>query len=148
SRTMSVRNRPSGPTRSGMRSGGSAGRASTSTTCKPTRRLGIARARRTASAAPGLATIRLAAERMPVRCAISTASLTSSARPKSSAVTIRRLMRRLLVRAQEGKELDALAQAPLHHLRAPDHLADDGGDLRRAEIEAAVEVFHRVEDLA
>src|SRR5689334_22812803 len=148
SRAMSVRKRPSGPTRSGTCAGGSAGLASTRTRCSPTARLGIARARRTASAAPGLATIRLAAERMPVRCAISTASLTASARPKSSAVTISRLMRRLPVGAQEGEELDAFAQAALHHLRAPDHLADDRGDLGRAEIEAAVEVLHRVEDLA
>ena len=48
---------------------------------------------------------------------------------------------------QEGEELDALAQAPLHHLRAADHLADDRGDLRRAEIEAPVEILDRMEDL-
>src|SRR5262249_15208265 len=53
-----------------------------------------------------------------------------------------------LVRAQKGEELDALAQAAFHHLRALDHLADDRGDLRRAEIEPAIEVLPRVEDLA
>src|SRR5262245_43111318 len=148
SRAMSARKQPSAPTRSGMRSGGRAGFAWTSTRCRPARKVGMARARRTASAAAGLASMRLAAERIPVRCAISTAALTSSARPKSSAVTIRRLMRRLPVRAQEGEELDALAQAALHHLRTLDHLADDRRDLRRAEIEAAVEVLDRMEDLA
>src|SRR5690348_15779544 len=48
----------------------------------------MALARRTASADAGAATMRLAAVRMPDRWACSTASLTSGARPKSSAVTI------------------------------------------------------------
>src|SRR5690348_14062519 len=48
---------------------------------------------------------------------------------------------------QEVEELDALAQAPLHHLRAPDHLVDDRGDLGRAEIEAPVERLYALENL-
>src|SRR5262245_26175152 len=50
-------------------------------------------------------------------------------------------VRRLPALAQEAEELHALAQAPLHHLRAHDHLAHDRGDLRRAEIEALVEII-------
>ena len=73
---------------------GSSGRPSISTRCKPTRRDGMRRARATASAAAGADTIRLAAVRMPPRCAASTASLTSRAAPKSSAVTISRFKRR------------------------------------------------------
>ena len=48
---------------------------------------------------------------------------------------------------QEAEEFHALAQAALHHLGGPHHLADDGGDLRRAEVEAPVEVLDRGEDL-
>jgi hypothetical protein len=50
--------------------------------------------------------------------------------------------------AQEVKEFDAFAQPPLHHLRAADHLADNGSDLAGAEIETAVEFLDRVEDFA
>src|SRR5215813_14121733 len=57
------------------------------------------------------------------------------------------LVRRLPALAQEAEELHALAQAPLHHVRASDHLAHDRGDFRSAEIEALVEVVHRPEDL-
>ena len=55
--------------------------------------------------------------------------------------------RRLVALPQELEELHALAQAALHHLRAAHHLADDRGDLRRAEIEAPVEGLDAVEDL-
>src|SRR5229473_6326676 len=48
--------------------------------------------------------------------------------------------------AEKLEELDALAQAPLHHLRAPDHFADDGRDFRDSEIEAPVEGFDRMKD--
>src|SRR5579863_1995271 len=53
----------------------------------------------------------------------------------------------LMPLAQELEELDAFAQAALHHLRAADHLADDGSDLRGAEVEALVEGLDVVEDL-
>ena len=56
-------------------------------------------------------------------------------------------MHRLVPVAQEVEELDPLPQAPLHHFRALDHLAQDRGDLARAEIEAAVESLDRIEDL-
>ena len=68
---------------------------SITTRCSPTPRPGSTRARRTASAAAGPATIRLAVERMPCRWAISTASLTSADRPKSSAETMTRRASRL-----------------------------------------------------
>ncbi len=58
--------------------------------CRPTRKVGSLRASATACAAAGPATIRLAALSTPCRCANSTASLTSAARPKSSAVMTRR----------------------------------------------------------
>src|SRR5262249_49796419 len=64
------------------------GTSSTRTRWRPMRSEGMARARLTASAAAGPATMRLAAVRMPERCASSTASLISGARPKSSAVTM------------------------------------------------------------
>src|SRR5438067_4710467 len=153
----SVRNLPSGSTRSGICSGGSAGAPSTSTRCKPTRSDGSRRARATASSKAAPRTIRLAAVRMPFVCASSTPSLTSGARPKSSAVTTSALREPLgslkgsLVRglaslAQEAEELDALAQAALHHLGAPHHLANDRRDLAAAEVEASIESFHGVED--
>src|SRR5262249_15708398 len=53
----------------------------------------------------------------------------------------------LLALAQESEKLDALAQPPTQDLRAPDHFASDGGDLRCAEIEALVEIVHRLENL-
>ena len=49
--------------------------------------------------------------------------------------------------AQELEELDAFAQAALHHVGAADHLADDRADLAGPEVEALVEGLHRVEDL-
>src|SRR5215472_19219911 len=48
---------------------------------------------------------------------------------------------------QELEELDALAQAAAHHLRALDHLGEQGGDLAAPEIEAFVECLERLEDL-
>src|SRR5579875_2751997 len=54
---------------------------------------------------------------------------------------------RQLALAQEVEELDAFAQAPLHHLGTLDHLAHDRGDLAGAEIELFVEGLDRVEDL-
>src|SRR6185312_7344717 len=47
--------------------------------------------------------------------------------------------------AQELEELDALPQPPPHHLRTAHHLADDGRDLRGAEIEPLVESLDVVE---
>ena len=91
-KTTFCRKRPDRSTSSPMVSAGIAGTPSTSTRCRPTRSDGMRRARSTASAAAGAVTIRLAAVRMPRRCACSTASLTSGAAPKSSAVTIRFLM--------------------------------------------------------
>jgi hypothetical protein len=52
-----------------------------------------------------------------------------------------------MARAQEAEELNSLAQAPLHHLRADNHLGQDGGDLGRPEIKLAVEILDGVEDL-
>src|SRR5947207_2835032 len=49
--------------------------------------------------------------------------------------------------AQELEELDAFAQAALHHVRRAHHFADDGRDLARAEIELLVEALQRREDL-
>src|SRR5271167_4905393 len=49
--------------------------------------------------------------------------------------------------AQEAEELRALAKAPLHHVGAHDHLADNRGDLGRAQVEAAVEGLDRIENL-
>jgi hypothetical protein len=91
---MSQRNDPLESTSRETESGGSTGRPSTSTRCNPTRKPGLRRARATASSAAGPLTIKLAAVRMPVRCAVSTASFTSTAAPKSSAVTIRRCTQR------------------------------------------------------
>jgi hypothetical protein len=56
----------------------------------PVRRGAACRARAMASATAGADTMRLAAVRTPPRCAASTASLTSRAAPKSSAVMISR----------------------------------------------------------
>ena len=86
---MRLSMRPDRSARAGMSSGASIAWPSARTRCSPTRKPGKPRARRTASAAAGAATIRLAAVRMPVRLARSTASLTASCSPKSSAVTIR-----------------------------------------------------------
>ena len=49
--------------------------------------------------------------------------------------------------AQEAEELRALAKAPLRHVGAPNHFADDRGDLGRAQVEAAVEGLDRIESL-
>src|SRR5580658_3564024 len=54
--------------------------------------------------------------------------------------------RRIVSRAQELEEFQAFAQTALHHLRARDHLTEDGGDLGRAKIELLVEVFDRIEN--
>src|SRR5579859_1263750 len=150
-----------------MRDGGRTAGPSMTTRCSPTSRVGKSRARRTASAAAGAATIRLAASRAPARWARSPASLTDEVRPKSSAVKV---MHRIGVRMstasspspgpqsaalclrggvplpQELEELHAFTQATLHHLRAADHLTHDRCDLRRAEVEALVEGLDVVED--
>jgi hypothetical protein len=81
-------NSPSGRTSSGISEPGRTGRPSTRTRCRPTANAGTRRARATASAAAGPATIKLAHDRIPCRCASSTASLTAMSRPKSSAQTI------------------------------------------------------------
>src|SRR3974390_687547 len=52
---------------------------------------------------------------------------------------------RVLPRAQEMEEFDALAQAALHHFRTHDHLSHDGRDFGRAEIEFLIEILHRFE---
>src|SRR5437763_16168682 len=54
--------------------------------------------------------------------------------------------RRLVALSQELEKLHAFAQAALHHLRRAQHLAENGGDLRRAEIEPLIETLDRVED--
>src|SRR3712207_6160986 len=59
----------------------------------------------------------------------------ASARPRALG---RRLLQRLRPLAQEAQELHASAQPPHQHLPVAHHLAADGGDLRRAEVEAAV----------
>ena len=48
---------------------------------------------------------------------------------------------------QEVEELHTLAQSALHHFGTGDHFGDDGGDLRRTEIEFLVEILDRLEDL-
>ena len=48
---------------------------------------------------------------------------------------------------RKRKNSTPLAQPPLHHLGTAHHLADDGGDLRRSEIELLVERLDRIEDL-
>src|SRR5436309_8356925 len=151
---MSDRSMPRASTRWERSDAGSTGAPSVSTTWSPTRSEGRRRARSTASRAAGAATIRLAAVRTPSRCAASTASLTSRTSPKSSAVTMspfkprtRAASGRIPPRPQELEELYSLAQPTLHHRRACDHLGHDGGDLGRAEIEFAVEVLDRGEDL-
>lgn len=48
--------------------------------------------------------------------------------------------------AQKLEELDALAQPALHHRRAAYHFADDGRDLRCAEVESAIKNFDGVEN--
>src|ERR1700744_4517719 len=52
-----------------------------------------------------------------------------------------------LMGPQEAEELNALAQAALHHFPAAEHFADDLPDFAGAEVEAFVEYFHAVEDL-
>src|SRR5579883_579499 len=101
-RTGSDGKRPSGATRAGMRSGGRVGRPSTKVRCSPTPSRGMARVRATASAAAGSPTMRLAQVRIPCRWARSTASLTASSSPKSSAVTMRRLGKRAPMPADPG----------------------------------------------
>src|SRR5579872_6787596 len=106
---------------------------------------------RTASAAAGAPTIRLAVVSTPSRAACSTARLTAACSPKSSAVTMRNFNgtagRSGLVRVQEAEELHSLAQPPLGHLPAAQHLAGELGDLARPEVELLVESLHRVIDL-
>src|SRR6185295_6326137 len=138
-----LRNIPSPSIRSGTTDGGSVGLPSTSTRCSPTRRRAIALARATASPAAGAETMRLAAVRIPSRWPCSTASLTSGAAPKSSAVTISCLAVRTSGRVRaalpkELEELHALAQAALHHVGGAHHLADDGRDLAGPEIELPI----------
>src|SRR3954469_22344411 len=107
-------------------------------------------ARRTASAAAGPATIRRAADKIPSRWSRSTASLTSTAAPKSSAVTIN--FRKsgndhVFAVLEKLEELPAFAHTAHQHVAAGQHFLDDLGDLGRAEIELLVEVLHRIEDL-
>src|SRR5437868_5181082 len=107
-------------------------------------------ARRTASAAAAPATIRLAADKIPSRCARSTASLTSTAAPKSSAVTISFRKSRndhVFAVLEELEELHTLAQAAHQHVAAGQHLLDDLHDLGGTEVELLVEVLDRLEDL-
>src|SRR5882724_2122031 len=147
---ISAWNMPLASTRSGIADGGSVGLPSTSTICRPTRRRGIFLASAAASPAAGAETIKLAAVRMPSRWPCSTASFTSSAMPKSSAVTIRPFTPLrddgVFAGAKKLEELHALAQATHQHLRRGEHLAHDRCDLRRSEIELLVEVLHRLED--
>src|SRR6185437_12774645 len=149
---MLLPNRPPASTSAGMLRGGSTDQPSASTRCRPTARPGRSRAIRTASAAAGAPTIRLAVVSTPPRAACSTARLTDWWSPKSSAVTMRNFNTRPagrsgLVRVQEAEELHPFAQAPLGHLPAAQHLARELGDLARAEIELLVESLHRVIDL-
>src|SRR5260370_24648840 len=55
-------------------------------------------------------------------------------------------VRRLAALAQEAEKFDAFAQPPPQYLGAFHHLAGDGGDLRRAERKAFVEVVHGLEN--
>src|SRR5215467_14586174 len=48
---------------------------------------------------------------------------------------------------QECEELDSLAQSAPEHVGAARHLAYEGGDLRCAEVEAAIEFVDRMENL-
>ena len=89
SRTMREPKRPLASTRSGMQCGGNTAAPSASTRCRPTRKPGQSHATASASGAAGAPTIRLAAHKTPSRWARSTARLTLSCRPKSSAVMIR-----------------------------------------------------------
>src|SRR5215471_19624744 len=61
-------------------------------------------------------------------------------------ICVKRSERRLLALAQESEKLDALAQPPAQYVGAPDHFGGDCGNLRRAEVEALVEIVHRPED--
>src|SRR5579863_836577 len=140
-------NCPPRSTSIGIALAGSSAAPSTSTRCSPTRSRGSWRARRTASAAAGAPTIRLAAVRMPCWLACCTASLTAWCSPKSSAVTIRKRPDSGGVGTQEAKELHALAQPPLGHLPAGHHLGGQFGDLAWTEIEAEVERLHSVVDV-
>ena len=131
-----------------FRAGRLTGVPSTRTTCRPTRRFGSRRARSTASAAAGAADhqARRAQDAAPVRF------LDGGVDRFAEAEIVRRddqpdSVRELPPFAQEGEELDAFAQPALHHLRAAHHLADDRGDLRRAEVEAPVELLDRLENL-
>src|SRR5262249_31567501 len=56
-------------------------------------------------------------------------------------------MRGLLALAQEAEELDAFAQPPSQDLGTPDHFTGDRGNLGCTEIEAFVELVHRLENL-
>ena len=48
---------------------------------------------------------------------------------------------------RKRKNSTPFPQASLHHLRAPHHLADDGGDFRRAEVEPSIKRIDAVENL-
>ena len=137
-------NQPARSTQIGnLADGGSTAGPSITTRCSPTRRSGMARARRTASAAAGPATIRLAAvqhavavrplDRLVDRSGkaeiVGGAAIDPLQAGRPSAAT------RPVALPQELEELDAFAQPALHHLRAAHHLAHDRGDLRRAEVE-------------
>src|SRR4029077_9420485 len=55
--------------------------------------------------------------------------------------------RRDPVAAQAAEEVPSLREPPLHHLPVADHLGGEREHLARAEVEAAVELIHRAEDL-
>src|SRR6185312_6371074 len=152
SRTMLLPNLPWESTSAGMLRCGNTDHPSASTRCRPTARSGKSRARLTASSTAGAPTIRLAVVNTPSRAASSTALFTAACSPKSSAVTMRNFNARPagrsgLVRVQEAEEFHALAQPPLGHLPAAQHLAGELGDLARPEVELLIEGLHRVIDL-
>src|SRR4029077_5601214 len=55
--------------------------------------------------------------------------------------------RRDPVAAQAAEEVPSLREPPLHDLAVADHLGGEREHLARAEVEAAVELIHRAEDL-
>src|SRR5580765_846581 len=94
----------------------------------------------TTTAAPRVASLMAQARPMPRE-----APVTSATRPVS------RLMngpaRSLPARAEEAEEVAPLAEPPPHHLAVPQHLRGERDHLARPEVEAAVELVERSEDL-
>ena len=117
----------------GSASGGSTGAPSAITRCRPTARFGRRWARATASPAAGAPTIRLAVVRIPSRCPISMASLTGSASPKSSPVTMRRFMSWRMPRGHRSAHPWRVSGAFL-----PDALAVPGQGVLEPVLEAVV----------